>query len=450
MCSARGVLPPGAVVSRSIPQSETKILFARSGGICAFPYCGRSLVEPGSLTDGAVMVGEVAHIVAESRQGPRGRAPLVEAARNMHTNLILFCPEHHTIVDARPETYSVAVLRQMKVDHESHVQRAVGVPAHRPLSSPRTEAIYSTGLPVTHLPDAVFFAGCTLEDGTEDQVKKLIKYPSSYDELVPFLLRERKIFAFHDLRQAQNPFSPVTDSASAGMLRSTDLWRDAEGKRRYVTLLNRSLYKYSARVAVRYDPAHYRFYFPPKTLGSSRTVRYRSLAGRWSRRKVVWPATKKSTGEARNYWWHLAAALKFHQMADMQWCLSIRPERHLTTDGEMPLPSEMIGRRVTRLKARMYNDLYLAEVNFWREYLSKGAPRVTLNFGDQSGVIEAAFMRIVMKWPGIPGDQKTVSGPTSDDLFSLVDLAETVEGEEIEWTDGDGDELEEDPDIDGN
>ncbi|MDD1770753.1 MAG: hypothetical protein LUO79_06690 [Methanomassiliicoccales archaeon] len=435
---------------QNILQSETKILFAQSGGVCAFPQCGRSLVEPGSSVEGALVVGEIAHIVAESRQGPRGREPLSETDRNKHTNLILVCPEHHKVVDSRPETYSVAVLRQMKLDHESRVRKAVSVPAPRLSASPRTETIYSTVLPVTHLPDAVFSALCTVEDATEDQLKKLITYPDSYNELAPFLLRENKIFAFQDLRLAKHPFSSVTDSETVGMLRSRDLWRDAEGKRRYITLLNRSLYKYTARVAVRYDPVHYRFYFPPKTLASPRTVRYRSLAGRWSSRRVVWQPVKKSTGETRNYWWHLAAGLKFHQMADMQWCLSIRPERHLTTDGETPLPSEMIGRRVTRLKARMYNDLYLGEVNFWRDYLSKGAPRITLNFGNQSGVIEAAFIRVGMKWPGIPGDEKTVGGPTEDDLFTLSDLAETVEGEVIEWIDEDNEAPEDDPEIDGD
>lgn len=436
-------------MSRNIPQSESRILFGQSGGICAFPHCGRSLVEPGSSMDGPVLVGEIAHIVADSRQGPRGRESLSESDRNKHTNLILLCPEDHKIIDSRPETYSVAVLRQIKIDHESRVRKAVAVPAPRTASSPTTETIYSTILPVTHLPDAVFFATCTLDDGTEDQVKKLIKFPNIRDELVPFLLREDKIFAFHDLRHTDSPFSPVIDHATVGMLRSSDLWRDAEGKRRYITLLNRSLYKYTARVDVRYEPVHHRFYFPPKRLGSPRKVRYRSLAGRSSTRKVVWQPKKKSTGEVRNYWWHLAVGLKFHQMAHTQWCLSIRPERHLTTDGETPFPSELIGRRVTRLKARMYNDLYLAEINFWRDYLSKGAPRITLNFGNQSGVIDATFIRIGMHWPGVPGDDKTVGGPIEDDLFTFADLAETVGGEEIDWADED-DKLEEDSDVHGD
>jgi hypothetical protein len=267
-------------LNRNISQAEMKLLFARSGGLCAFPRCGRSLVEPGSLTDGPVLVGEIAHIVAESRQGPRGREELADSDRNKHTNLILFCPDHHKIIDSRPETYSVAVLRQIKLDHESRVRRAMSVPAPQGVVPLRTETIYSTILPLTHLPDAIFFAPCTVAEATEDQIKKLIAYPPTRDELTPFLLRENKIFAFHDLRHAENPFSPVTDRTAVGMLRSTDFWRNTEGKRRYITLLNRSLYKYTARVAVRYDAEHYRFYFPPKTPGSPRTVRYHSLAGR--------------------------------------------------------------------------------------------------------------------------------------------------------------------------
>ena len=97
----------GASLNRNISQAEMKLLFARSGGLCAFPRCGRSLVEPGSLTDGPVLVGEIAHIVAESRQGPRGREELADSDRNKHTNLILFCPDHHKIIDSRPETYCV-------------------------------------------------------------------------------------------------------------------------------------------------------------------------------------------------------------------------------------------------------------------------------------------------------------------------------------------------------
>ena len=57
---------------RSIPDKEMKALIALSGGICAFPGCGNRLVEPGNAADPAAFLGEMAHIVPDSRQGPRG------------------------------------------------------------------------------------------------------------------------------------------------------------------------------------------------------------------------------------------------------------------------------------------------------------------------------------------------------------------------------------------
>ena len=38
-----------------------------------------------------------------------------------------------------------------------------------------------------------------------------------------------------------------------------------------------------------------------------------------------------------------------------------------------------------------WNDIYLGEVNFWRDYLSGGNPKVVMNFGDQSAVIFRRF-----------------------------------------------------------
>jgi hypothetical protein len=80
---------------------EKGLLFLKSGSVCAFRGCGRSLIEPGGEGDGDAIIGEVARIVGASRQGPRGDEPLDDTERNRHTNLILLCPTHHTIVDGQ-------------------------------------------------------------------------------------------------------------------------------------------------------------------------------------------------------------------------------------------------------------------------------------------------------------------------------------------------------------
>jgi hypothetical protein len=119
-------------VRQKIPDKELKLLYMKSGGICAFRACGRGLIEPGTTADEEAILGEVAHIVADSRQGPRGSEPLTEKDRGKYKNLILLCREHHKIIDSQPHTYSVAVLRQMKSDHEARVSNALGHPVpHR-------------------------------------------------------------------------------------------------------------------------------------------------------------------------------------------------------------------------------------------------------------------------------------------------------------------------------
>ena len=158
------------------------------------------------------------------------------------------------------------------------------------------------------------------------------------------------------------------------------------------TLLNRAMYKHTATLGVRYDPTHSGTISRPTRRGRSESSVTARSTRRSTSRKVVWEPKRRSTGEGKGFWWHLAAGLRFHRMADDQWCLSIRPERHLTSDGVTPLPPEQIGRRVTRLKARMFNDKYLSEVNFWRDFLASGSPRFVLDFGSQSAVVSSEFI----------------------------------------------------------
>src|SRR5262249_33096106 len=109
-------------MSGNIPQPEMKALFMKSGGVCAFPGCPRELMEPGEGTEETATTGEMAHIVGEKRQGPRGNFPLRDEDRNKESNLVLLCPTHHKVVDTQIRTYTVAVMRKMKMDHEMAVK----------------------------------------------------------------------------------------------------------------------------------------------------------------------------------------------------------------------------------------------------------------------------------------------------------------------------------------
>jgi hypothetical protein len=424
---------------KSIPDKEMKALISISGGVCAFPGCAKRFVEPGNEADDAAFLGEMAHIVADSRQGPRGDSPMSDEDRDKHANLLLLCGDHHKIIDSQPRTYSVSVLRKMKEDHEGRIRRATSVSAPLAPIALTREVIHSSLLAVTHLPSAVFAAPCAFHDGQEDQVKQRIHFPDGDSQLVRFILRDGKLFSFHNLKDPKGPFRDVINQRGVETLRSEQLWDDPEGHRRYVTLLNRGLYKFTARKRVRYDPAHKRFFFDALAVGKPRQEYYRPLNSKGrSRRNVVWQPVRKATGEARSYWWHLAVGLSFLRVGQRQWCLSIRPERHLTSDGITPLPPKQIGRRVTSKKARMWNDIYLGEVNFWRDFLSDGRPNLVMNFGDQSAVIDTRMLAFNVEWPGIPGDAKPFANQTyNEDLFSRLEYDEALAGDGLEWSDND-------------
>ena len=423
--------------STRLPTSprDQKILFARSGNLCSFPACNRQLIEPGTTKDQDTVVGQIAHIVGASRQGPRGHQHLAEEDRASHDNLILLCRDHHAIVDAQPRTYSVQVLQQMKTDHEALIEERLRDDPTVSNVAISKETLYSSLLPITHVPSIVYSASTPYNESQYEMVKRQhVIYPKNRNQLTPFLLRDGRLFTFYDLRKGSHPFRAAIDQTSVAEARAAKWWEHPEDSRRYQTLLNRALYKYMSRRGVRYDPEHRRYFFEPVTVGKPRNVRYRLQTGRRSQRGVVWQPKTRATGKPKTYWVHLAARLTFIQTATEQWCLGIRPERRITKDGQELLQSDNIGRRVTRLKARMYNDKYLKELYFWLSVITENRPRLTMELGGQTLMAEARLVPFEIQWPGVGGDLPSRRvDPVGDDLFSLADLDEICAAESVPY-----------------
>lgn len=96
---------------------DIKILWGRAANRCAFSECRIELTPDGEVNT----LGEIAHIVAESIEGPRGNYNLPIEQRNEYSNLILLCPTHHRMIDNNPEEWTVEKLKQLKQDHEKWV-----------------------------------------------------------------------------------------------------------------------------------------------------------------------------------------------------------------------------------------------------------------------------------------------------------------------------------------
>jgi hypothetical protein len=100
----------------SVGLPDIKLLWGRAGGLCSM--CKIKLSEDKQTSNEAFPFGEQAHIVAEEDNGPRGKSLLTKEQRNSYPNLILLCPNHHTMIDKAPEEYPLELLHQIKSEHE--------------------------------------------------------------------------------------------------------------------------------------------------------------------------------------------------------------------------------------------------------------------------------------------------------------------------------------------
>jgi len=98
------------------------MLWGRAASCCSIPECRRDLVIDETETDDPSVVGDAAHIVAESNDGPRGDSPLTPEQRDRYSNLILLCKTHHKMVDDQPGKYTVVKLTTIKREHEAWVR----------------------------------------------------------------------------------------------------------------------------------------------------------------------------------------------------------------------------------------------------------------------------------------------------------------------------------------
>jgi len=402
----------------SIKESEIKILFAKSGNQCAFPDCNESIIRN---EDQDKPIGEMAHIIAYNDNGPRSDPLLSDEERNSASNLILLCPTHHSIVDKFEFQYNVNVLREMKASHEkkysSPINSSITI-----TSSSNKEKLYLSMLAINILPRYIFKANTIYTYNNIFDLFDKLNYDKSEDNLA-FELRNKKIYTFHNLLRVDNPFRGVYDTNTVEQIDSATYISQPEYKILYISLLNRCLKNQLRKQGIAYDKNFRRFYFMPDKNVIERKIEYKSLSNKKSMRSVVHNPITKMTGLVKNYWIHLASKIEFHQVASSQWVLTIRPERHLTTDGYTHFPKDKVGQKVTRIKSTVYNWQYLQEIHFWKELLINNSPRLIITTGDQSIVIENELLSSEINWPGVLDDEKDYSAkPPEEDLFSYAEF----------------------------
>lgn len=103
----------------------TKVLLAfRSGGVCAYPRCGKHLTYDAMRGDDTY-VAEAAHIKGEKPNAARYDSSMSDEERDNVHNLIFMCTDHHTIIDKVASDWPTQVLLDLKASHEAQVREAM-------------------------------------------------------------------------------------------------------------------------------------------------------------------------------------------------------------------------------------------------------------------------------------------------------------------------------------
>lgn len=111
----------------SIEAKTKRLLLARSGGFCGNPNCNADLYplfENREITN----IEELAHIIGQSTDGPRGENDLPLEERDDYENIILLCPNCHRKVDKFSHLYSDETVRNWKQTHEERIVALFNIP----------------------------------------------------------------------------------------------------------------------------------------------------------------------------------------------------------------------------------------------------------------------------------------------------------------------------------
>lgn len=102
-------------------------LWVKAGARCELHGCNQYLLED-ELTTNAAKLANIAHIVARSKNGPRGDDPMPIAERNNIENLMLACTTHHALFDKKElvAEFPKDLLLRYKREHEARIRYLTG------------------------------------------------------------------------------------------------------------------------------------------------------------------------------------------------------------------------------------------------------------------------------------------------------------------------------------
>jgi uncharacterized protein DUF4365 len=235
-----------------------------------------------------------------------------------------------------------------------------------------------------------------------------------------WLLHESKVVSFQDL--SAGPWASICDQGTCEAFSSRE-WAfslDADRRRRFVELLNRTL-KDELYPYVRYWPRAECFAFSATLESAPLKSGYRSLSRRSSMTVVAKYSKKARDGRIFTWLRHLGFRRQF-RLLEEQWYLEITPTYVFTWDGVHL--DRFHEQRLKTIKAIEKNRAVLAAIVFWSDYLKTrqdllySSSARKLKFGD---LMEAELDVGIddVAWSSKDADDAGL-GDFPDDIFALL------------------------------
>lgn len=123
---------------KPLSKSDERQLFAQSAGTCLL--CSTDLFPRSPVSKVSISIGELAHIIAHSDDGPRSSPAMKANERDGPENIVLLCPTCHTIVDKHPQDFPVEQLHLKKGQRKSAIEAIGGTATFNTRESARKAA----------------------------------------------------------------------------------------------------------------------------------------------------------------------------------------------------------------------------------------------------------------------------------------------------------------------
>ena len=126
----------------------SNMLWLRAAGRCEFRGCNKRLWLD-DLTKDPCNLANIAHIVSDSPDGPRGDTVRSPQLAGKIENLMLLCRDHHKVIDSKElvPQYSEDLLQNMKIAHESRIEMVTGIKEEKAVHTVACAATIGETLP---------------------------------------------------------------------------------------------------------------------------------------------------------------------------------------------------------------------------------------------------------------------------------------------------------------